>query len=102
MLLQAVFVFGMITAVFELVLLSFIPIPQRLRLLGSELGCALMHIFFLSFNLWIHWGTLIGTMTGISAFIVSLLTVKFARRLWGYVRGDSYWPGWRAFNVKEL
>lgn len=102
MLLQAVFVFGLITSIFELVLLSLIPPPQRLRLLGSELCCALMHIFFLAFNLWIHWGTLVGTMSGVTSFIVSIMTIKLARRMWGYVRGDAYYPGWRRFNIEEL
>lgn len=102
MILQAVFVFGLITAIFELVLLSLVPIPQRLRLLGSELCCTLLHVFFLAFNLWIHWGTLVGTMSGITSFIVSLFTLKFARRTWGYIRSNSYWPGWRTFKVEEL
>lgn len=99
---EAVFVFGMMNVIFEFVMLCMLPPRTRLRVLGSDRR-SLLHVVFLLMNLMIHWGTLIGTMSGIAAFITSIVTVEFARRMFGYVVDDRYYHvGWIKYSVKEL
>lgn len=92
---DAVLLFGLINIVFELVLLSMIPPKPRLRMLGSEAACNTLHCGFLMANLALHWGTLVGTMSGVLAFVASVATVRFARKLFGHVaNGRYYHVGW--------
>lgn len=76
--LEAVFTFALITALGELVLLHSLPKFRRfiLRTHGREL-C--LHLGFAAFNLWIHFGTVTGTMTGVTAFLVSVLVARLAK-----------------------
>ena len=100
---NAVLLFGVINTIFELVLLSMIPPKHRLRLLGSEGACNTLHCAFLLANLAIHWGTLVGTMSGVLAFVASVATVRFARKLFGHVaNGRYYHVGWIKYSVEEL
>lgn len=100
---EAVIIFGAMTAAFELVLLSMLSPRKRLRLLGSEPACNVMHVAFLVLNLVIHWGTLIGTMSGVGAFLCSLLTVRLARAWFGFITSDRYYTvGWTKYSVEEL
>lgn len=100
--LEAVFVFGLMNCIFEFVLLAMIAPRTRLRLLGNDRACNAVHVLFLLGNLVIHWGTLIGTMSGIGAFICSLLTIRVARFMFGYVRGTTYRAGVIKFSKEEL
>lgn len=101
--LEAVFVFAAMNAVMEFVLLGMVPPRTRLRILGSALACGYLHVAFLSLNLFVHWGTLIGTMSGVGAFLVSMLTVKVARSYFGYIESDRYYRvGWKKFSTEEL
>lgn len=100
---DAVLLFGALNVAFEFILLGMIPARQRLRLLGSNTACTIMHVSFLVLNLVIHWGTLIGTMSGVFAFIASMLTVALAKRYWGYITdGRYYHVGFRKFSTSEL
>ena len=100
---DAVLLFGAINIVFELVLLSMIPTKHRLRLLGSEGGCNAVHALFLLANLAIHWGTLVGTMSGVLAFVASVATVRFAKKLFGHVaNGRYYHVGWIKYSVELI
>ena len=100
---EAVILFGLMTAAFELVLLSMLSPRKRLRLLGSEPACNVMHVAFLVLILVIHWGTLIGTMSGVGAFLCSLLTVRLARAWFGFITSDRYYTvGWTKYSVEEL
>lgn len=83
--LEAVFAFGMLLAAFELVVLGMIPPKYRLRLLGSRGGCIALHCTVFVLNLWVHWGTIIGTMSATASFVASMLTVTIARVLWGAI-----------------
>ena len=99
---EAVFVFGLLNVLFEFVLLSMLSPRARLRLLGSEKR-NLLHVFVLSLNLLIHWGTLIGTMSGIASFICSMVTVSMARSIYGYIEnGRDYHVGWVKYSAGEL
>lgn len=100
---DAVLMFGFLNVLFEFILVSMITPRARLRLLGSERLSAAMHIGFLIANLFIHWGTLIGTMAGILAFVSSIATLAFARQLYGHIKeGRFYHVGWRKYCVEDL
>lgn len=100
---DAVLMFGALNVLFEFVLLCMFPANLRLRLLGSEAGCVVMHLFFLLANLVIHWGTLVGTMSGILAFVASIATLEFSKRLFGrIVDGRYYHVGWKKYSLEEL
>lgn len=100
---DAVLIFGALNALFEFVLLSMLPARLRLRLLGSDAACSLLHVAFLMANLIIHWGTLIGTMSGVLAFVASIVTVKVARVVFGRIEdGRHYHVGFIKYAVEEL
>ena len=100
---DAVLLFGVINIIFEMVLLSMIPPKHRLRVLGSEGACNTMHALFLLANLAIHWGTLVGTMSGVFAFVASVVTVRFARKLFGHItKGRYYHVGWIKYPVELI
>jgi hypothetical protein len=99
---EAVFVFGALNVLFEFVLLSMLSPRARLRLLGSEKRNA-VHVLVLALNLAIHWGTLIGTMSGIASFICSMITVQGARMIYGYIESGRYYHvGLIKYGAEEL
>ena len=102
MMVDAVLIFGAMNVLFEFVLLSMLPPRTRLRVLGSNEMCVVLHFVCLSLNLLIHWGTLIGTMSGIFSFICSIVTVQVARMVWGTVRGTTYRRGLVPCSIEEL
>ena len=100
---EAVFVFGFMNVLFEFVLLSMLPPRMRLRLLGSHGATSVLHFAFLLLNITIHWGTLVGTMSGVGAFISSIATVFIAKKLFGFIEADRYYHvGWVKYSAKEL
>jgi hypothetical protein len=99
---DAVLLFGVMNIVFELVLLNMMPPRTRLRVLGSHIASNMLHLTFLMLNLIIHWGTLVGTMSGVMAFCASIVTVHIARRVYGFITGTQYHVGWIKYSVKEL
>ena len=100
---DAVLLFGAINIIFEMVLLSMIPPKHRLRLLGSEAACNTTHALFLLANLAIHWGTLVGTMSGVLAFVASIVTVRIARAVFGSItEGRYYRVGLVKYSAEEL
>ena len=100
---DAVLLFGALNVLFEFVLLAMVAPRLRLRLLGNEAASNALHVFFLVANLIIHWGTLIGTMSGVLAFVASILTVNVARKLFGTIaEGRYYRVGWIKYSREEL
>ncbi len=85
---EAVFVFAVLLAAFEFVLLASIPPKYRLRLLGSNVMCSLVHVLMLMLNLWVHWGTVTGTMAATGSFITSIVTVFVARNVFGTIQNN--------------
>lgn len=86
---DAVLIFGFLLATFEFVVLSMIPPKYRLRLLGSKPASSTVHVLMLLLNLWIHWGTLTGTMSATLSFIVSIGTLAIARLVYGTITNNS-------------
>lgn len=100
---DAVLLFGAINIIFEMVLISMIPPKHRLRMLGSEAASNAVHALFLLANLAIHWGTLVGTMSGVLAFVASVVTVRFARKLFGHISNGRYYHiGWIKYSVDTI
>lgn len=100
---DAVLMFGALNVLFEFVLLAMLTPRLRLRLLGSEAASNALHVFFLAANLIIHWGTLIGTMSGVLAFVASIVTVRIARTVFGSIaEGRYYKVGFIKYSVEEL
>lgn len=98
-----VLVFAFMNVLFEMVLLGMLSPRVRLRVLGSPNRQKLLHLGFLLANLIIHWGTVVGTMSAIGAFICSIATVTVAKGLWGYITpSDVYRRGLLAYRVAEL
>lgn len=99
---EAVFVFGIMNCIFEFIVLCMMPPRTRLRVLGSKAKSNAMHIAFLTFNLIVHWGTVTGTMSAIGAFLCSMLTIRVARLIFGYVSDTTYRVGVVKFSREEL
>lgn len=100
---DAVLLFGFLNALFEFVLLSMLSPRLRLRLLGNEAASVGMHVSFLLLNITIHWGTLIGTMSGVLAFVSSIVTIQVARKLFGQIKEDRYYHvGLLKYSIEEL
>ena len=77
-----VLTFAAITALFETILLMHFSNEQWLRghwvvpLIGVKVGhSSSIHLVAIAINLAIHWGTIVGTMTAITAGLVSFATV---------------------------
>ena len=100
---DAVLLFGVMNVLFEFIVLGMVKPRARLRLLGNDSACVVLHFACLAMNLLIHWGTLVGTMSGIFAFICSIGTVAFARFVFGYIeQGRYYKVGWVKYTREEL
>lgn len=100
---DAVLVFMTMNVLFEFVLLCMLSPARRLRLLGNPSQKAMVHIGFLLINLTIHWGTVIGTMSAVGAFICSLATIKVAELLFGRItEGRYYHVGLIKYSADEL
>ena len=100
---NAVLLFGAMNVLFEFIVLSMVTPKWRLRLLGNRNSQILLHFGCLLINLMIHWGTLIGTMSGIFSFICSIGTVAIARFVFGCIEHDRYYKvGLMKYRVEEL
>lgn len=101
---EAVLVFALLTAVFEWFVLAKLPLRTRLRVLDFP---GLISAFFFMANLLIHWGTMTGSMTAVTAALASFGVSSLSRRCWGYITRASdgrlwYVPGWRRFSPEDL
>jgi hypothetical protein len=98
-----VFAFALVMSIFEFALLSMMPPRTRLRLLGSDISKTICHISFLCANLWVHWGTIVGTMSSTLSFITSMATIWLASKLFGYIESDRYYHvGILKYSIGEL
>lgn len=101
--LAEVIVFAVVMSVFEFALLTIISPKPRLRLLGNETGKMCLHVSFLTCNLIVHWGTVVGTMSSTLSFITSLATVWVAVKLFGSIKdGRFYTVGFLKYSIDEL
>jgi len=108
---EIVLFYGAINTIAELIFLGMLPPRARLAILGSRLGQGSLHVMMLCLTLWVHWGTLTGTMGAFTALIFSFPAVWFAQLLWGYTRVTTNLAGQRVrimrrgiinYSVKEM
>ena len=95
--------FAIILVAFEFVILCMVTPKLRLRLLGNEAAKVSVHMIMLLINMWVHWGTVVGTMSATLSFIVSLGVLAASTRLFGkLVEGRYYTIGLVRYNVEEI
>ena len=84
-------------AIFLAMLFVFVKLPRRplLRLLRYDLA---IDLFVTLLVLVIHFGTFSGVMAATIAGLMTSLATTAAKRLFGYMRGDQYTPGF--INLK--
>lgn len=100
---ETVAVFGLMMAGFEFVLLCMLAPRTRLRLLGNHKSKLICHLGMLFFNIIVHWGTAVGTMSSTAAFIASLGVLEGATRLFGKIsEGRYYTIGLIRYSASEL
>lgn len=100
---DAVLLFGALNVLFEFVVLSMVPPRARLRVLGNSNSQMLLHFGILLLNLIIHWGTLVGTMSGILSFVCSIVTVRVAQFVFGQIKDGRYYTvGLVKYSREEL
>ena len=102
MIIEATFMFGLLLAMFEFVVLSMVPPRARLRVLGSKALSNAVHCAIMLMNLYVHWGTVVGTMSATLSFVMSMLTVQVARWVYGSFDGRYYKTGFIRYTVAEI
>ena len=84
-----VLIFSFVSAIFELILLlKWAP----LTLLNKTWFATLVHTLIIGANIAIHFGTVVGTMTAITAGLVSFATLPVAivlKTFWKNYRGNA-------------
>lgn len=102
--LETVACFAVITALFEWMILAKLSPKTRVRVLRFP-GCITLTACVL--NLVIHWGTVVGSMTAVTAGLASIFITTVARWYWGYTMTANdgtlyYMPGQKKFTKEEL
>lgn len=100
--LETVAMFGFLLAMFEFVILSMVPPRIRLRILGSKALSNGVHLTMMMVNLWVHWGTVVGTMSATLSFVASIITVHIARWVYGSFDGRYYRTGFIRYLTEEI
>lgn len=83
--LSAVIAFALLSALLELLMLLKFTSAKTLQ---KEGFAATVHIAVTLLNLCIHWGTIVGTMTAITACLVSFATLPLAKWI------KTFWENW--------
>jgi hypothetical protein len=108
---EAVLLFGLISATFEAVILMKIPPRIRLRILGSASWILVIHAATILFNLVVHFGTITGTMSATIAGLASFIIVPLIRYYTGCIRKirmsngrqeQRYFPGIKRYTAGEI
>lgn len=79
---SAVLTFAFITAIGEAMILWYFPGFRNFILRGKRRQMFL-HLSFAALNLWIHWGTITGSMTAVTALVVSIIVVWLTSQITG-------------------
>ena len=101
--LDEVIAFAIVLVAFEFIILVMVPPKFRLRLLGNEAARVSVHMGMLLINMWVHWGTVVGTMSATLSFVTSLGTLWLATKVFGHIKdGRYYHVGWVKYSVQEI
>jgi hypothetical protein len=85
------------SAVFLALLLILAKLPRRLLLrllrydIALDVGVTLLVMF-------VHWGSFDGVMAATVAGLMTSFATSAAKRLFGHIKGDRYFPG--VFHLK--
>ena len=90
---EAVFLFGFVSALFEIVVLMKLKPRTRLKLLGSKPRTLLTHTIVFALNIVVHYGTVTGSMAAIVASLSSFACLPLVRWCTGYIENGYYYPG---------
>ncbi len=101
--LSEVISFAMVLVAFEFVVLSMVAPKWRLRLLGNEAARVSVHMGMLLINMWVHWGTVVGTMSATLSFVTSMGTLWVASKVFGFITDGRYYTvGLIKYSAEEL
>lgn len=101
--LAEVIAFALVMSAFEFVLVSMLTPRLRLRMLGNEAAKMCFHLGMLLINLWVHWGTVVGTMSATLSFITSMAVIWLACKVFGHLEAGRYYHvGWIKYSVSEV
>lgn len=81
---EVVIAFAVVSIITEMIFLGMVPARARLAMLGSKAARTFVHVGMLVLTLWVHWGTVTGTMTAFTSFLLSFPAVFCAQQLWGW------------------
>ena len=98
---EIVLFYGAINVIAELIFLGMLPPKPRLAILGAKGGQWALHMTMLLITLWVHWGTISGTMGAFTALIFSFPAVWFAQLLWGFTRVTTNINGQRVRTMRR-
>lgn len=101
---EAVLCFAILTALFEWLVLA--KLTPRIRVRVLRFPNTITAIAFVM-NLIIHWGTITGSMTAVTAALASMAVTELARKYWGCTTKAKdgriwYVPGKKKFTKEEL
>lgn len=99
---EAVFTFALVTMAFEFVLLMKLNPARRLRVLGSTRWVTTIHVLMIMINILIHFGTITGSMTAVTAGLTSFITIPLVRWISGQITNNHYFPGIVKYSVDDL
>jgi hypothetical protein len=101
--LSEVISFAIILVAFEFVILMMVTPKLRLRLLGNDAARVSVHMGMLLINMWVHWGTVVGTMSATLSFVTSMFTLWVASKVFGSIRDGRYYTvGFIKYSTEEL
>lgn len=92
--------FAMGFAVFFAVLLLMVKLPHRtlLRLLHHDL---LLDFGVTALVLILHWGSFAGVMSATIAGLLTSIATSAAKRLFGHMSGNIYYPGFMRLHLGD-
>lgn len=100
---EVVAIFALLTAVFEIVVLEKMSVKARIYALSYP---NLITAVMCAFNLWIHWGTIVGSMTAVTAGLASMGATGWMRKRWGFIYKcegrEVFKRGQKYIDVHEL
>lgn len=100
---EAVFIFAALTAALEWIILEKMDLHTRVRALNYP---SVITALAFAGNLAIHWGTMTGSMTAVTAALVSMGVVGLQRKRWGYVFRHNgsihYMPGSKSVDLDDI
>lgn len=87
---------GLVVALGLLVVLAKLPWRWKMRIISSPVVADVTIFVVLAI---LHWGTFSGVMVATVGALACSLVLSAARKLYGYIANNTYYPG--VFNIVE-